>query len=352
MKIGIVGSGMISGHHLAAASRWPGAEVVGIVDRDISRARAQAAKHSINRTFDNLPDLLALGPDVVHILTPPDSHATLAMEALRAGAHVFVEKPMAMSEQECIAMAAAAARAGREICVGHCWLFTPPMLQARELIESGTAGDVLQASASFNFDVRRNASFGQGHWAAQLPGGLAEDLAVHPLAVLSRLLGASRRVFAVERTAAEIPAGKTADIRALLDAEAGPGTLSVSLRARPDMGLVDIQCTKSLLRLNISSMALTMQRELPVPQKIGRALGNVDVAWQLFGGTVGAAWKLARKKIDGSYGIVPLIHAFYSAIEEGKPAPVPASDGIESVRLLRTIWPEPDTAAVRAESAA
>jgi predicted dehydrogenase len=352
MKIGIVGSGMICGHHLAAASRWPGAEVVGIVDRDISRARARAAQHSINRTFDNLPDLLALGPDVVHILTPPDSHATLAMEALRAGAHVFVEKPMAMSEQECIAMAAAAARAGREICVGHNWVFTPPMLQARELIESGTAGDVLQASASFNFDVRRNASFGRNHWATQLPGGLAEDLAVHPLALLSRLLGTSRRVFAVERTAAEIPGGKTADIRALLDAERGPGTLSVSLRARPDMGLVDIQCTKSLLRLNISSMALTVQRELPVPQKIGRALGNLDVAWQLFGGTMGAAWKLARKKIDGSYGIVPLIHAFYSAIEEGKPAPVPASDGIESVRVLRTIWPEPDAAAVRAESAA
>src|SRR5260370_3437989 len=137
MKIGIVGSGMISGNHVAAASRWPAAEVVGIVDRDISRARAQAAKHSINRTFDNLPDLLALGPDVVHILTPPDSHATLAMEALRAGAHVFVEKPMAMSEQECIAMAAAAVRAGRAVVVGHCWRFVPSLLQARGLVWSG-----------------------------------------------------------------------------------------------------------------------------------------------------------------------------------------------------------------------
>src|SRR5260370_35853977 len=105
--------------------------------------------------------MLALGPDVVHILTPPDSHATLAMEALRAGAHVFVEKPMAMSEQECIAMAAAAVRAGREICVGHCWLFVPSMLQARELIESGKAGEVLRASGACNFDVRGHAPIGQ-----------------------------------------------------------------------------------------------------------------------------------------------------------------------------------------------
>src|SRR5262249_39260438 len=158
-------------------------------------------------------------------------------------------------------MAAAAARAGREICVGHCWLHTPAMLQAREMIESGAVGDVLQASASFNFDVRRNASFGKEHWATQLPGGLAEDLAAHPLALLTRLLGTTRHVHAVERTAAEIPAGKTADIRALLDADRGLGTLSVSLRARPDMGLLDIQCTRALLRLNISSMALTVQRE-------------------------------------------------------------------------------------------
>ncbi|MEP6546160.1 MAG: Gfo/Idh/MocA family oxidoreductase [Gammaproteobacteria bacterium] len=352
MKIGIIGSGMISGHHLAAAARWPGTEVVGIVDRDIARAREQAARHSISRTFDNQAELLALKPDVVHILTPPGSHASLAIEALRAGAHVYVEKPMAMSEAECIAMQAAAAQAGREICVGHCWLYTPAMIQARELIESGRVGDVLQASASFNFDVKRNADFGQTHWATQLPGGLAEDLAVHPLSLLSRLMGNSRRVFAVERNAAEVPQGKAADVRALLDAEHGIGTLSVSLRARPDMGLLDIQCTKALLRLNISSMSLTVQRELPVPQKIGRALGNLDVAAQLFGGTLGAAWKLARKKIDGSYGIVPLIHAFYSAIETGKPAPVGAADGIESVRVLRSIWPETDAIARTQDSAA
>jgi predicted dehydrogenase len=340
MKIGIVGSGMISGHHLWAASRYRGAELVGIVDRDIERARAQAEKFSVKKTFDNVADLMALKPDVVHVLTPPSSHAPITIEALRGGAHVYVEKPMASTEAESHAMTAAAAKANRQICIGHCWLRTPAVLRAIELIESGSTGEVLQAAASFSFDLRRNTNLGQTHWANEMPGGLAEDLAVHPLSVLLRLLGPPRQTAAASRSASIVPGGNTADVRALLDCERGLGTLSVSLRARPDMGLVDIWCEKVMLRLNVSSMTLTVHRELPVPRKIGRGLANIDVAGQLVSSTIGTTWNLLRKKVDGSYGIVPLIHAFYAAIEAGKPSPVGPEEGTQSMAVLRSIWPE------------
>src|SRR5581483_12333547 len=340
MKIGIVGSGMISGHHLTAASRYPGAVILGIADRDISRAKAQALRFGVSKTFTDLGELLTLKPDVIHILTPPASHAALTVQALQGGAHVYVEKPMALSLADCELMTNAARAAGRELCVGHCWVYSPAMLRAQQLISSGVTGEVLQATSSFNFDVRRNSSYGDGHWASDLPGGLAEDLAIHPASILIRLLGAPRKVVAVTRTAASIPNAGTADARALIDAEGGIGTLSVSLRARPDMGLVDISCARMLLRINISSMTLTMHRELPVPQKIGRGLGNLDIATQLFTGTAGVMWKLVRKKVDGSYGIVPLIHAFYRAIEAGQPAPVSAEEGTQSVAMMRAMWPE------------
>jgi len=336
---------MISGHHLTAASRYPGAVIVGIADRDISRAKAQAQRFGASKTCTDLSELLALKPDVIHILTPPASHAALTVQALQGGAHVYVEKPMALSLADCELMSHAARAAARELCVGHCWLYSPAMLRAQELIASGATGEVLQATSSFNFDVRRNASYGDGHWASDLPGGLAEDLAIHPASILIRLLGAPRKVVAVTRTAASIPNAGTADARALIDAEGGIGTLSVSLRARPDMGLVDISCARMLLRINISSMTLTMHRELPVPQKIGRGLGNLDIATQLFTGTAGVMWKLVRKKVDGSYGIVPLIHAFYRAIEAGQPAPVSAEEGTQSVAMMRAMWPEAPSAA-------
>lgn len=340
MKVALVGCGIISKHHLNAAARYPGAEVVGIADTDIARAREQARRFSVPRAFDNLTDLLKLRPDVVHVLTPPLSHEPLVIEALLAGAHVYVEKPMAISAAACENMQRAAVRAKRELCVGHSLLFTPAMVRAREILDSGRAGEVVQAEASFNYDVRRNPGYRQGHWAKSLPGGLAEDLAVHPASILVSLLGEPRRTVAVSRLNAAIPDGKTADIRAAVEADRGLGTLAISLRAHPDMALVDICCTRMMLRLNISSMSATVYRELPVPKALGRALSNIDIAAQLTGGTLSAAWKLARRKVDGSYGIVPLVHAFYTAIQSGKRAPVGPAEGALAVGMMRSLWPQ------------
>jgi 2-alkyl-3-oxoalkanoate reductase len=338
---------MISGHHLTAATRYRGAEVVGLADRDIERARTQAARFSIKRTFDNLADLLALKPDVVHVLTPPALHRDVVIEALSSGANVYVEKPMALSVADCDAMSRAAAAADRQLCVGHNWLYSPAMLEAQRLIAKGATGEIVQAAASYNYDVRRNPSFGHLHWSKDLPGGLAEDLAVHQLGLLIKLLGAPLRTHSVSRPAGVVPGGKSADVRAVIEAERGIGSIAVSLRALPDMSLLDIWCERMMLRLNISSMTVTVQRDLPVKRSIARGLSNFDVAGQLVGSTVSSVWKLARKKVDGSYGIVPMIHAFYAALEGGQRAPVGPIEGTQAVRVLRTIWPAAQVPALR-----
>lgn len=332
---------------MTAATRYPRSVVVGLVDRDLKRARAQAERFSVTRVFDNLQELLALKPDVVHVLTPPASHRAVVMEALAGGANVYVEKPMALSVADCEAMTRAAIAADRQLCVGHNWLYSAGMLQAQAMIESGKTGNVVQAAAHYNYDVRRNTSLGEGHWAKDLPGGIAEDLAVHPVALLVRLLGAPRRAYAIHRSSQTLANGNTADVRALLDAERGLGTMSVSLRSRPDMGLLDIWCERMVLRLNISSMTLSLHRELPVPRTVGRGLANVDVAAQLLLSTASTTWKLVRKKVDGSYGIAPLIHAFYAALESGRAAPVGPVEGTEAVSVLRSVWPGSELAALR-----
>jgi predicted dehydrogenase len=344
MKIGIVGTGTISTHHLKAISRYPGCDIVGVVDRDLARARAQAERFSVPHAFETLPQLLALQPDVVHVLTPPDSHALLAVEALAAGAHVYVEKPMAITVSDCDTMIRAAARADRQLCVGHCWNYIPVIARAQSIIASGAAGELVQVAASFNYDVLRNPTFGQGHWSSALPGGLAEDLAVHLVSVLIRLLGAPQRTSAMSRSGGQIAGAKAEDVRAVLEGERGLGTFSVSLRGRPDMILIDIWCTRMLLRLNVSCMSLMMYRQLPVPQAIGRGLANLDVAAQLVSGTVGATWKLLRRKVDGSYGITPCIHAFYDALAAGQPSPIDPHEGAQAVAVLRSLWPTADDA--------
>ena len=339
MKVGIVGSGLISGHHLRAISDYATCEIVGIADRDIARARAQAQRFNVPHTFASLGALLELKPDVVHVLTPPDSHADLVIEALEGGAHVYVEKPMAIAPADCDAMIKAATRVGRQLCVGHCWNYIPVIAKAQRLIASGAAGEILQVAASFNYDILRNPTFGAGHWSSKLPGGLLEDLAVHLVSVLIRLLGAPQHARALCRSSGQVPGAQADEVRALIEGERGLGTLAVSLRGRPDLILIDIWCTRMLLRLNVASMSLVVYRQLPVPQKIARGLANLDVAAQLVSGTLDATWKLVRKKVDGSYGIAPCIHAFYDALAAGKPAPIDPREGAQAVGLLRALWP-------------
>ncbi len=337
MKIGIVGAGSISGIHLAAAMRYPGCQVVGIADRDLTRARAQADHFSVKHTFDNVADLLALQPDVVHVLTPPASHESVTLAALQAGAHVYVEKPMATSVAACERMADAAVAAQRQLCVGHCWVYSPAMMRAQRLLESGVTGAVVQAASYFSFDMRRAPNLGKDHWATEIPGGIAEDVAIHPLSVLIRVLGASLRTLSVNRSTPDDE--RPAELIALLDGERGLGTLSLSFRGRPDLALLDIWCERMLLRLNISTMTLTVLRDLSLPRKIARGVSGLDVATQLIAGTASTVWKLLARRIDGSFGIVPLIHAFYAALDAGRSAPVGPIEGIQSLAVLRSIWP-------------
>ena len=340
MKVAIVGSGLISGHHLSAATTYKGVDVVGIADLDRQRAEAQASRFGLRGVFSSLDEMLsAVKPDVVHVLTPPHSHAALVTQAVDAGAHVYVEKPMALTQSECSQMTAAAIRAGRQLCIGHCWLHTPAMVRARQLLDSGAAGEVIQAAASYTYDIRRNPSFAKGHWATTLPGGIVEDLAIHPISLLIAVLGKPRSTVGVTRPGPALASGQTQEMRAVLDAAKGPGSVAVSLGASPDLAVLDIFCSRMFIRVNLSNMIVTVERELPVPRKLARGLTNLDLARQLVTGTAGATWRLLRKQLDSSYGVIPLVHAFYRALEEGRPAPVDAGEGQAAVATLRALWP-------------
>ena len=99
-RAGLVGAGYICEYHVAAVWRLPGVQLVGLCDIDAARAAATAEKFG-TRAFGSLQELRAAGANVMHILTPPDSHATLAGTALEAGCHVLVEKPLATDLRDC-----------------------------------------------------------------------------------------------------------------------------------------------------------------------------------------------------------------------------------------------------------
>lgn len=146
MKVGLVGCGFICHQHLRALRRLPAVDVIGLCDRQLQLAQSVADTYGVSQAYESMNHLLeAARVDALHILTPPQSHCRLAVQALEPGCHVLVEKPMAMNEADAEEMCEASRRTGRRLGVAHNYLFVPALLDARAVIERGSLGEVISA---------------------------------------------------------------------------------------------------------------------------------------------------------------------------------------------------------------
>src|SRR6476661_5640657 len=117
-KAGLVGTCYISEYHLAALRRLKNVQVIGACDADSTRAAAFSARFDVP-AFATLQAMRDAGAQVLHILTPPHTHADLAIEAMRLGCDVLVEKPLATDVADCERIAKVELETGRKVCVGH-----------------------------------------------------------------------------------------------------------------------------------------------------------------------------------------------------------------------------------------
>ena len=118
-KTGFVGLGNMGMSHALAYTRIPDFEVVGVCERRIAKRELPAALKGAKK-FDDFEKALAeLKPDVVSINTLPDTHAQFAIKAMEAGAHVFVEKPLADTIENAEKAVATARRTGRKLVIGY-----------------------------------------------------------------------------------------------------------------------------------------------------------------------------------------------------------------------------------------
>ena len=182
VRVAITGCGAISEAHLRAIREAaPGVvTVAGLYDRDPARAAAKAQQHGIARVYRAWAEVLDdRAVDVVAVLLPHDQHCQVAIEALDAGHHVVVEKPMAPTVAECRQMLAAAGRAQRRIVPVHNRVYDPASEVARELVESGAIGEVFLAQ-TVGLEPPRTVSDRPWLGTPAGGGGVLMAQAVHP----------------------------------------------------------------------------------------------------------------------------------------------------------------------------
>jgi predicted dehydrogenase len=131
VQLGILGAGHLGRIHLQCALAAKGVEVVGFYDPSDNNATLAAEKFGIPR-FKHLPDLLA-ACEAIDIVTPTPTHYKLAVQALRAGKHVFVEKPVTHTISEANRLVSVAQETGLKIQVGHVERFNPAFSAVSDL---------------------------------------------------------------------------------------------------------------------------------------------------------------------------------------------------------------------------
>lgn len=157
LRVGLVGVGFMGWIHFQAYRKAKGVQVAAVCTRDPKRRTGdwrgiqgnfgppgEQVDLSGVAKYSDLAGLLAdPAIDLVDLCLPPNLHAEAAARALKAGKHVFVEKPMALTTADCDRMVKAAAKAGKQLLVGHNLPLLPEYAFARKAVASGKYGKLL-----------------------------------------------------------------------------------------------------------------------------------------------------------------------------------------------------------------
>lgn len=160
-KIAIIGAGGMARYH-AAGFRAAGAEIVAIADVNQAAAERTAQREGIAKAYGDVATMLKASEiDAVSVIVPNKFHAPLALQALKAGKHVFCEKPPAMNAREARAMAAAAAKAKRTLMFNFNNRARPESAAIMDYVKAGQIGRINSAQAKW---IRRTGIPGFGGW--------------------------------------------------------------------------------------------------------------------------------------------------------------------------------------------
>jgi predicted dehydrogenase len=171
--LAVVGYGYWGPNIVRNAMERPEVEFVGLCELSGERRAKFSDRYPGARTYESFDEVLAdPAVEAVSIATPPATHYPLAKQALAAGKHVLVEKPLATTTADAEDLVRLAERDGLVVMPGHTFVYSPAVNKVRELIESGELGEVYFITSS-----RMNLGIYQ-------PGGVVNDLAPHDLSIL------------------------------------------------------------------------------------------------------------------------------------------------------------------------
>jgi predicted dehydrogenase len=195
IRWGMIGTGNVTEKKSAPSfNKIDNSHLVAVANRTPGKAEDYAKRHGISTWYRD-PDDVIRDPrvDVVYIATPPGSHMDYALESLKAGKPVYIEKPMARTGEECRIINAAAGKAGLPVFVAYYRRGLEYFRKVKSIIDSGTLGKILHISLHQYYPARPEDFDRENLPWRVIPedagGGYFHDLGCHALDILFYIFG-------------------------------------------------------------------------------------------------------------------------------------------------------------------
>ena len=324
IRAGVIGLGGVSFEHLDRLAAMPGVAIAGVCDLSDVLSSAVAERFGLDggAFTDHRAMLAETRPDVVHVLTPPQAHERLTLDALEAGAHVFVEKPAAPTFAAYAAMRDAAQEHGRLLCENYNYRFTDVVLEALELLRAGTLGRVIAVEASFGGVMGPYGPYGDRdlpHFAHDLPGGALQNFVTHPVSLALPFMGECTGVSSWHRQLDPRTVGDD-ELRAFLAGPDATAIVAITANATPPAFSLRVQGSQATVEIDIYNRRLELHAGGSASNELLRAG---------FGRT-GAAARLVGRRLAGRNnpyeGLGTLLERFYVAVRDEGTAPVTVAE--------------------------
>lgn len=328
LRVGLIGCGKMGVHHLKAIAATGVSSVVGIADPATTADDLGATLPPDARVYGDAAEMLAdARPDIVHIVTPPATHVALALLAIDAGCHVYVEKPFTATAAEARRVLDAAHARGVTVCAGHQVLFEAPALAVWKAL--GTIGRLVHVESYFSFKmVRRTIT----------PVDQVKDILPHAVYPLVDQLRTGTGNAADPIDVVGISVGADGNAYALLRLGETTGIVLVTLTGRPVEQYQSIVGTNGSLRpdyIGGGMAALVGPGTGP-----GVLLTPYRRAFRALGGTTRGIVRLLR---GGSYpGLREIVRRFHVSVQDKTEPPVSGASILDTVSVCETIGVELD----------
>lgn len=335
LRAALIGCGFIGvTRHLSSLLSHPNIEVVAVVDADKQKAMDIAQKHNISY-YDNIDDLLNKEKqlDIIDIATPINTHGALAIDALKNGKHVILEKPMASSIEECEQIVKLSESKGLKVTIYHTMKVYPITQKVKKWMDEGKIGKP--------YFISFLTSYGELQpWLVQ-QGGPLWEIVPHRLYLVMYWFGAIKKIHDVlihDPIKRFHNIGDIRNIEIIMETEKGVVELHLlnsGFDKCPD--IINIFGDKGMIQvlpLALNTAYLHKSENYLQWRSVflNYMLSNLDSSFQMF--KRGLKYFLKGTKILPHYVI---IDNFVNSILKGEPLIVPPKEGLEVVRCLKLI---------------